>query len=334
LFDVLVLSDVRSRPYGPIREGSNAQRFPLCTILVKDERGHGMPCGFVITSSSSAETYKRVLNALRDHVGHDVQPKAILVDDADAEIQAIMACEWGLLGTIVALCVWHVKRAWLKALIRLVQLADASAQRELRRTLFAALEAIMDAEVREILCHALVRRCGSHLHQTEEDVSMLEGAFVFIASPRAPAFLAYYRREWGGKLEMWVKVYRGDVPNTNGVIEAYHGVIKSLFFTSMCVVLAVSHCLEFGLGCDADTCGAKGNFCAASASTGCCGRLRTASCRIICAVTLARAVVLTSKQWWGCAVRASLLPQLRARLCRSAWPPATPHPLPQQQMQS
>lgn len=44
-------------------------------------------------------------------------------------------------------------------------------------------------------------------------------------------------KEWKGKLEMWAHAYLPGAPHTNGLIESYHGVIKSLFFVTKCVLL-------------------------------------------------------------------------------------------------
>ena len=44
-------------------------------------------------------------------------------------------------------------------------------------------------------------------------------------------------KEWKGKLEMWAHAYLPGAPHTNGLIESYHGVIKSLFFVTKCALL-------------------------------------------------------------------------------------------------
>lgn len=130
-----------------VAAGSNNLRYPLCTIMATDKTGHGVPVAFIITSSSSAETYATVLDSYRQHVGTDIRPTYILVDDAAAEIGAIKQCEWGKEGTLVALCTWHVKRSWLKALISKVRGKDAVTSKSARVQLLKSLGRIVEAKV-------------------------------------------------------------------------------------------------------------------------------------------------------------------------------------------
>lgn len=138
-------------------------RFPMCTIMVKDKTDHGVPVAFIITSSGSTGVYKDVLNGLREHVGVDIQPLYILVDDAIAEINAIEQCEWGRHGARVALCTWHVKRSWLKHLISKVKDKSAAVALKLRSALLEALGKIVSAEVRMSARRAAVGCPNMHL---------------------------------------------------------------------------------------------------------------------------------------------------------------------------
>ena len=138
-------------------------RFPMCTIMVKDKTDHGVPVAFIITSSGSTGVYKDVLNSLREHVGVDIQPLYILVDDAIAEINAIEQCEWGRHGARVALCTWHVKRSWLKHLISKVKDKSAAVALKLRSALLEALGKIVSAEVRMSARRAAVGCPNMHL---------------------------------------------------------------------------------------------------------------------------------------------------------------------------
>ena len=97
--------------------GLNAQRFPVTTLMLNDESDHGVPVAHIIHSSGTANLLTEVINALSKHVGAHLVPKFVLVDDADTEIAAVQASNWGIKGCKVALCIWHVKRAWLKNVI-------------------------------------------------------------------------------------------------------------------------------------------------------------------------------------------------------------------------
>ena len=58
---------------------------------------------------------------------------------------------------------------------------------------------------------------------------------------KQPKFYAYFDKEWLAQLKYkdWIRGYREGAPNTTGMLESYHGVIKMLFTTTRCVVLQV-----------------------------------------------------------------------------------------------
>jgi len=80
-----------------------------------------------------------VLNSIGAHIGKDLIPKWVLVDDSDAEIAAVEASYWGMHGCKVALCVWHVKRAWL---INIIKCFPGRENYNKRVEVFSALQAI------------------------------------------------------------------------------------------------------------------------------------------------------------------------------------------------
>jgi hypothetical protein len=93
--------------------GTNQHGFSLFTLLVMDEYGNGLPAGWCITSNEKLTTIALALSKLKDAV-HGWTPRTFIVDDADAEIGAIRAtfpqCK-------ILLCLWHVKRSWIKNLL-------------------------------------------------------------------------------------------------------------------------------------------------------------------------------------------------------------------------
>lgn len=90
----------------------------------------------------------------------------------------------------------------------------------------------------------------------------MQRAFMNVCETVSPAFLTYYKAEWEGKIGKWAHAFNPGAPNTNGVIESYHGVIKLLFLTSKCV--GCLHPIDSGSLDD----GTSGNRLSASASTG------------------------------------------------------------------
>jgi len=95
-------------------------------------------------------TLRKVLDAFRSHLrdnGMTGAPKTITVDDDDAEISAIEACDWAKEGTRVGLCFWHTLRCWDKHLLLKV---PGVGQRKLRDDMKAALRNVAEALVRPL----------------------------------------------------------------------------------------------------------------------------------------------------------------------------------------
>ena len=126
----------------------NAQRFHLSTLMIHDivsVPNVNVPFAHIIHSSGRADVLKPVINALGEHVGKDLIPKWVLVDDSDAEQAAVEAAHWGIKGCKVALCVWHVKRAWL---LNVIKHLAGRANYAKRRALFTALQDLQATEAR------------------------------------------------------------------------------------------------------------------------------------------------------------------------------------------
>jgi MULE transposase domain len=85
-----------------------------------DEHGHGMPLALIIHADKRSETLQQAIDALKRHLeknGVTGRPRTFTTDAEDSEIKAVAGSEWGKAGTTVGLCLWHVKRAWLKNLL-------------------------------------------------------------------------------------------------------------------------------------------------------------------------------------------------------------------------
>lgn len=95
-------------------------------------------------------------------------------------------------GVAIFLCIWHVKRAWLKNLIHTV--ADSKKRQEM----LAALDKLMRLNVQLPVEHSdedLRRYCQE----------ALEGFYKQFADQQA--FLQYFKREWAAKIG---ELYRVD----------------------------------------------------------------------------------------------------------------------------
>jgi hypothetical protein len=93
--------------------GTNQHGYSLFTVMVIDDYGTGLPAAWFITSNEQTATIARALTKLKDAVT-EWKPKTFVVDDADAEIGAINET---FPGCNILLCLWHVKRCWIKHLI-------------------------------------------------------------------------------------------------------------------------------------------------------------------------------------------------------------------------
>ena len=99
--------------------GVNSQKNPLTTVMVQDAFDHGIPTAFSIMEGGCAEKHYAVLleclyNAAKA-VEPDWLPSSIMIDDCDAEINAITSVFPA--SVKVVLCTWHVMRSWKKNII-------------------------------------------------------------------------------------------------------------------------------------------------------------------------------------------------------------------------
>lgn len=104
-----------------------------------------IPFAHIIHSSAVTDVLTCVLNKLATHIGEDLVPKFVLVDDCDAEIAAVEASTWGIKGCKVALCIWHAKSAWLLKIIKMFPGKENYAK---RIEVFTALEELQSIEAR------------------------------------------------------------------------------------------------------------------------------------------------------------------------------------------
>ncbi|MCO5594264.1 hypothetical protein L7F22_048291 [Adiantum nelumboides] len=192
------------------------QQFYLYTILVFDAFRNGVPIAWAITSSACQSNITTWLAALRNRVLNlhkGWEPNAFMVDDAEADIQALREV-FGI-GIPILLCIWHVQRAWLKNLVKKV--ADAT----LRVDMFRQLGLIMN--MRGSPCQSL--------HDKESEAHKLVVDFM-VKYESEVLFIDYFKREWLPRIGMWIRssrMMRIANQDTNGSIEAYHGILKSKF---------------------------------------------------------------------------------------------------------
>jgi hypothetical protein len=179
--------------------------------MVFDDWLNGVPVAYIITSSSKQpdlEPWMRALANKMAAVQDDWMPNAFITDCAQAEIGGLQ-CVWP--GVKVFLCLWHVRRAWLKQ----------------------AIAKIKDHAVRA----GVLKGLGRIMYDTKcphgddmgpwaiRQLNALRESFPIVSS-----FWTYFDKQWADKTPMWVVGHR-NLPyagqDTNAAIESYHSNLKA-----------------------------------------------------------------------------------------------------------
>ncbi|GLJ34591.1 hypothetical protein SUGI_0695710 [Cryptomeria japonica] len=104
---------------------TNKYGYQLYSLLVFDEQEAGVPVAWAISSRNKVEDINEWLMEVYKRGKQDKEDwhvNAFMTDDASAEIEAIRLsfdCQ-------VLLCIWHVRRAWLKKVYRYVSNKDVA----------------------------------------------------------------------------------------------------------------------------------------------------------------------------------------------------------------
>ncbi|DBB04166.1 TPA: hypothetical protein ACH3X1_013210 [Trebouxia sp. C0004] len=193
--------------------GTNHMKMPLYTGLVIDEYGNGLPAFMILCQGTTqidlSAWLRALLQRVREHAA-DWMCSCIMVDDALAEINAIREV-FGPYGVLVFLCFWHVKRSWLKILIR-------KCPRAVRSEMFNSLERIM----------LMVRRTNqSRVDFTQQVKDAIQTFYDTFKDEQE--FVAYFQKHWGHKFEEWVRGFcevNHTRQDTTGACEGFHSAIK------------------------------------------------------------------------------------------------------------
>lgn len=194
--------------------GANQYKFYLHTLMVFDQHQNAIPVAWIITSSCCGTTVKHWLQELHNRailMNSEWKPNAFAIDDAAVDVEAIRS----VFNLPVLLCLWHVRRCWLKHLIQKVKGWG------IRAAMFNALGRIMDMPNRP----------------TQGNMQRLRPANLVVSDFMAQfsdqdEFMAYFREHWQKKIDMWVWAARTlDHANqeTNASVEAFYCILKQRF---------------------------------------------------------------------------------------------------------
>ena len=179
--------------------------------MVFDDWLNGVLVAYIITSSSKQadlEPWMRALAKKMSSVQRDWMPNAFITDCAHAEIGGLQ-CVWP--GVKLFLCLWHVRRAWLKHAVAKIQ------DHAVRAGVLKGLGRIMyDTKCPQ----------GDEMGPWAiRQLTALMDSFPIVSN-----FWAYFDKQWGDKTHMWVVGHR-NLPYagqyTNAAIESYHFNLKA-----------------------------------------------------------------------------------------------------------
>ena len=179
--------------------------------MVFDDWLNGVPVAYIITSSSKQPDLEPWMKALAKKlyaVQGDWMPNAFITDCAQAEIGGLQSV-WP--GVKVFLCLWHVRRAWLKQAVAKIN------DHAIRAAVLKGLGRIM---------YDTKRPQGDEMGPWAlRELNALMDCFPVVSN-----FWAYFIKQWGDKTHMWVVGHR-NLPyagqDTNAAIESYHSNLKA-----------------------------------------------------------------------------------------------------------
>ncbi|XP_059641485.1 uncharacterized protein LOC132283540 [Cornus florida] len=190
--------------------GSKKFKYPLCTLLVFDSSQNAIPVAWVITSCCVGQVINKWMVSLVGRIRTKDprwRPNAFLVDDPSlgtSIIREAFQCR-------VLLCLWHVRRAWIKSLIK--KCCNFDVQRE------------------------MFKHLGRILYCTRSRPNTIDAVEEFMQIyVDQRAFMDYFRNQWLPRIEMWVNGIR-TLPVASqehyAAIELYHFRLKSKFFNEL-----------------------------------------------------------------------------------------------------
>ncbi|KAJ4707996.1 Zinc finger protein [Melia azedarach] len=182
--------------------GSKKLKYPLSTLLVFDSSQNAIPVAWIITSSFVGQYIHKWIGPLAERI-RTKDPRwrlsAFLVDDPSFDISTIR----------ILLCVWHVRRAWIRSLLKKCYNIDV------QREMFKHLGWILYSSRSE----------HNGVGSVEEFMQVFVDQF---------AFMDYFKNRWLPYIELWVASMCSlpvASPEPLAAIETYHLRLKSKLFS-------------------------------------------------------------------------------------------------------
>ena len=182
--------------------GTNTYDFLLITIMIVDNYGEGIPVAWAISDREDSCTLVQFLKPLSERVGV-IKPKVFMSDDADQYYTSW--CGVFGAGPQKLLCMWHVDRAWRKAVQQNI------------------IDKEMKVEVYHMLRVLLMER-------DESKFNLLLQQVLSYLEEKCPRFYEYMQRTYIKRVTQWATCYRVFTPiNTNMFVESFHRLLKVVY---------------------------------------------------------------------------------------------------------
>ncbi|PON65595.1 Zinc finger, SWIM-type [Parasponia andersonii] len=187
--------------------GLKRLKYPLCTLLVFDQSHNAIPVAWIISSSFASQDIQKWIGVLAERI-RTRDPRwrlnSFLVDDPSFDIYIIREA----FQCRVLLCIWHVRRAWIRSLLK--NCCNIDLQQEIFKHLGWVL---------------YCTRSGQHSMDALEEFMQV---FVDQCS-----FMDYFKRRWSPNIELWISGIKSlpvSSPEPNAAIESYHLRLKLKLF--------------------------------------------------------------------------------------------------------
>ncbi|KAL3746688.1 hypothetical protein ACJRO7_015616 [Eucalyptus globulus] len=174
--------------------GRNKLKYPLCTLLAFNTSHSAIPVAWIISSSLICQGIHKWIGPLAERIytkDPTWQLSSFLVDDCSFKVSLIREA----FRCRVLLCLWHVRRAWIRNLIK--RSCHSGVQREMFRLLGSILYCTRSNAVEEFM-QVFVDQC---------------------------AFMEYFRERWLPRIDALISGMKSlptAGPEPQAAIESYH----------------------------------------------------------------------------------------------------------------
>ena len=180
--------------------GTTQYDFLLISVLVADSHGEGIPVSWAISNKEDTNTISLFLQAVHSRIGN-FEIECFMSDCAELYFNA-WQCTFGGKNTRKLLCIWHVDRAWRRALNDHVE--EQQDKIEIYHQLYVLLQ------------------------EREENQFMVKlQQLMSFLSDKYPDFHQYFNTQYVAKVKEWATCFRiGTIVNTNMFVESFHCLLK------------------------------------------------------------------------------------------------------------